>query len=62
MSPTHYLTLRYPQCILCTMGNNVPLSEMIAQYLPKPLIGRNRMSVVRATCMLRRISGRKSGV
>ena len=26
MIPTRCLTLRYPWCILCTMGSNVPLS------------------------------------
>ena len=34
----------------------------MAQYLPKLLIGRKRKSMVRATCMLRRISCRKSRV
>ena len=62
MSPTGYLTLRYPYCNLCSMGNNVPLSGMMAQYLPKLLIGRKRMSLVRATSMLRRISGTKKRV
>ena len=58
MSPTRYLTLRYSQCILCTMGNNVPLSRKIAHYLPKLLISRKGMSLVRATSMLGRIHGR----
>ena len=44
------------------VGTFIPLNGMIAQYLPKMLIGRKRMSVVRATSMLRRISGRKSRV
>ena len=38
------------------MGSNVPLSGMTAQYLPKRLNGRKRMSMVRATSTLRRIS------
>ena len=36
-----------------------PLSGTMAQYLPKQLIGRKRISMVRATSMLRRISCRK---
>ena len=59
MIPTRCLTLRYPYCILCTMGSNVPLSETMVQYLPKLLIGRKRKSMERATSMLRRISCRK---
>ena len=62
MIPIRCLTLRYPYCILCTMGNNAPLSGMMALYLPKPLIGRKRKSTVRATSMLRRTSCRKSRV
>ena len=60
MIPTRCLTLRYPWCILCIMGSNAPLSGMMAQYLAKLLISRNRKSVVRATSMLRRISCKKS--
>ena len=62
MIPTRCLTLRYPYCRLCTMGNNAPLIGMMDQYLPKPLMGRKRKSIVRATSMLRRISCRKSRV
>ena len=42
MIATRCLTLRYPWCILRTMGNNAPLSGMMAQYLPKLLIGREK--------------------
>ena len=47
MIPTRCLTLRYPQCILCTMGSNAPLSGMMAQYLPKLRIG------IKRTCMVK---------
>ena len=59
MISTRCLTLIYPQCILCTMGSNVPLSGTMVQYLPKLLIGRKRKSMERATFMLRSISCRK---
>ena len=62
MIPTRYLTLRYLYCILCTMGSNVPLNGMRAQYLPKRLTDKKRKSMVRATSMLTRISCRKSRV
>ena len=59
MIPTRCLTLRYPYCILCTMGSNALLSGMMAQYLPKLLIGRKRKSMVRETSMLEKLSCRK---
>ena len=62
MIPTCCLTLRYPWCILCTMGSNVPLSGTMVLCLPKLLIGRKRKSIERATSMLRRHSCRKSRV
>ena len=42
MTPTRCLTLRYPKCIHCTMGSNVPLSGTMVQYLPKLLIGKKK--------------------
>ena len=45
MIPT-LLTLRYPWCILCTLGSNAPLSGMMPQYPPKLLIDKTRKSMV----------------
>ena len=58
-------TLRDPEIPLVYslhFGQQYPLSGMMAQYLPKLLIGRKRKSMVRATSMLRRISCRNSRV
>ena len=62
MSSTRCLTQRYPWCTLYTTGNRIPLNEMTTCYLPNLLIGRKRMTVERATSMLRRISNRKSRI